>query len=73
METLKTMKKTLVACISVISIYGCQTAKQPQTQSNLAQPAASPSMMTLGTSQVKTNDFKRNTLNASKKFIKIIA
>ena len=72
METLKTMKKTLVACISVISIYGCQTAKQPQTQSNLAQPAASPSMMTLGTSQVKTNEFKyvyaKNNANTPEAF-----
>lgn len=52
------MKKTLVACISIISLYGCQTSKQPQTQNNLAQPAASPSMLTLGNSQVKTSEFK---------------
>ena len=71
-ETLKTMKKTLVACISIISIYGCQTSKQPQSQNNLVQPASSPTMMTLGTSEVKTNEFKyvysKNNANTPEAF-----
>ena len=66
------MKKTLVACISIISIYGCQTSKQPQSQNNLVQPASSPTMMTLGTSEVKTNEFKyvysKNNANTPEAF-----
>jgi peptidyl-prolyl cis-trans isomerase SurA len=71
-ETLKTMKKTLFTCISIISLYGCQTSKQPQTQNNIVQPASSPTMMTLGTSQVKTNEFKyvyaKNNANTPEAF-----
>ncbi len=60
------MKKTLIACISLLAIQSCKTTKQPQTN-NVAQPVPSATMMTLGTSQVKTNEFKYvyNKNNAS--------
>jgi peptidyl-prolyl cis-trans isomerase SurA len=61
------MKKTLFALISVFAIYGCKTSQQPKITSTLVQPAPSPIMMTLGSSQVKTSDFKYvyNKNNAS--------
>jgi len=56
------MKKTLLAFAVLAFMYGCQSTKQPQTA------ATSPTLMTLGTNEVKVNEFKyvynKNNANA---------
>ena len=58
------MKKTLLACALLAFVYGCKTSKQPQTKGEI-----SPTLMTLGPSQVKVNEFKyvynKNNANAA--------
>ena len=51
------MKKYLIACCTIIVLYGCKTTKQPSS-ANLVQEDNSPTLITLGPNKVKTNEFK---------------
>lgn len=57
------MKNTLLAFTLLALVFGCSTSKQPQINSL----DASPTLMTLGTNQVKVNEFRYvyNKNNAS--------
>ena len=57
------MKNTLLAFTLLALVFGCSTSKPPQTNSL----DASPTLLTLGTNQVKVNEFKYvyNKNNAS--------
>lgn len=52
------MKKIVLACLSIALLYSCQSSKQPQTKTNLSQQETSPTLLTLGKSQVRSNEFK---------------
>jgi peptidyl-prolyl cis-trans isomerase SurA len=57
------MKKTLYAFTFLALVYGCKTTQQPQAN----KVETSPTLMTLGSNQVKVNEFKYvyNKNNAS--------
>jgi peptidyl-prolyl cis-trans isomerase SurA len=56
-ENTNLMKKTLLAFTAVVFMVGCQTTKNSPTTQKLTTPS-SPVLMTLGNSQVRTNEFK---------------
>jgi peptidyl-prolyl cis-trans isomerase SurA len=61
------MKKIVVACLSLLLLQNCKTSQQSKTTSQPPQPNNSATMLTIGTSQIKTSDFKYvyNKNNAS--------
>lgn len=50
------MKKIVIACLSIIALNGCKSTKQPSS-AKLA-PETSPTLITLGSTQVKANEFR---------------